>query len=330
MSLIINFNKTLMSEIDISVGIICYNQANFVHKAIQSVLGQKTKYKLELIVCDDASTDNSIEVINDTLKNVKSPNKVLQNPQNMGPLATGTLFLKNANGKYICWIDADDYWIFDKKIETQVDFLENNKDYSACFHDSKIISTITDKELSDKALFQKTHGKWKSYSQFNTYNEELFPWELINRKIIPTASLMVRNGDYLKILEKYKNLSLSISWALQLEFIKNSKFKYFNHAWSVYLDHKDGFSKKFDLVSFKLNNIKILELLLKDEYYQHFKKDIFRSISSEYFHLLHSHEAQVLSKKEYHNFLKKYRFWNKKAIAMEIESFKENFKQKKL
>lgn len=319
-----------MSEIDISVGVICYNQANFVQKAIQSVLEQKTKYKLELIVCDDASIDNSIEVINDALKNTKTPNKVLQNPQNMGPLATGILFFKNAKGKYICWIDADDYWIFDKKIETQIDFLENNKGYSACFHDAQIISTIKNEDLSDKALSQKTHGKWKLYSQFNTYNDEIFPWELINRKIIPTASLMVRNGNYLKTLEKYKDIPLSISWALQLEFIKNSKFKYFNHAWSVYLDHKDGFSKKFDLVSFKLNNIKILEILLDDEYYRHFKKDIFRSISSEYFHLLHSHEAQVLSKKEYHNFLKKYRFWNKKAIAMEIESFKENFKQKKL
>ena len=91
------------------------------------------------------------------------------------------------------------------------------------------------------------------------------PWALIERNIIPTASLIFRNTDIVGFLKKYSASEFSLSWALHLEIIKGSKFKYFNETWSVYNDHPRGISKKYDIVDFKLNNIKILESLLLDK-----------------------------------------------------------------
>lgn len=315
-------------SVDLSIGIISCNHAAFISKAILSVFEQKTSYTIELIICDDASDDNTAEVVHKLI--LKSPFKIvfLESKIRIGPLLNGLNFVQNAKGKYICWLDADDYWDFEHKIQTQIDFLESNPDYSGCFHDAKIISEIElDTEISVQ-LTEQTHGRWKRYSQFNTYQPDFYPWDVLQRRIIPTASLVVRNRDISSFFERYSDVNLSVSWALQLELIKNSKFKYFNQEWSVYYDHAKGFSKSFDLVTFKLNNINILSKLIDDEYYCHLKNNVYRAIANEYFFLLHSSEAQNRDKMEYLKYCNEYKKWVEKATKEEIESFKNIHKQK--
>lgn len=312
----------------LTIGIISFNQAHFIERAILSVLNQKTDYSMELLVCDDASDDNTSDIVNTYLEKSAIPISYLRLPDRKGPLQNGKQFIDAAKGKYICWLDADDYWCFNEKIQKQLDFLESNPDYKGCFHDATIISDIEINEHTSEQLNVQTHGRWKRYSQFNNYQFEFYPWDVLQRKIIPTASLIVRNENLTAFFEKFSDINLSISWALQLELIKNSKFKYFNQEWSVYYDHAKGFSKSFDLVTFKLNNIKILSKLLDDEYYCSLKKDVSRAIANEYFFLLHSSEAQTRSLKEYSSYCKLYSKWAEKATKEEIDSFKAMHKQK--
>lgn len=315
-------------SVDLSIGIISCNHAAFISKAILSVFEQKTSYTIELIICDDASDDNIAEVVHKLI--LKSPFKTvfLESKIRTGPLLNGLNFVQNAKGKYICWLDADDYWCFNEKIQKQLDFLESNPDYKGCFHDAKIISDIEINENTLEQLNVQTHGRWKRYSQFNNYQFEFYPWDVLQRKIIPTASLIVRNENLTAFFEKFSDINLSVSWALQLELIKNSKFKYFNEEWSVYYDHAKGFSKSFDLVTFKLNNIKVLLKFLDDDYYRLLKKDVYRAIANEYFYLLHSSEAQKRSAKEYLSYCKAYSKWSEKATIAETDSFKAMHKQK--
>lgn len=321
-------HKTILMGIDLSIGIISCNQAEFIVKAINSVFEQKTSYVIELIICDDASDDATDKVVNEMMP--KSPFKwvYLKNQNRIGPLLTGNNFAKNANGKYLCWLDADDFWCYEFKIQKQIDFLEANNEYKGCFHDAKIISDIQINENTSVQLSEQTHGYWKRYSQFNAYQPDFYPWDVLQRKIIPTASLIVRNVDLSSFFSRHNDINLSVSWALQLELIKNGKFKYFNEEWSVYFDHADGFSKSIDLVTFKLNNIKILSKLIDDDYYSFLKKDVYRAIVNEYFFLLHSSEAQKRGKKEYHSYCKEYSKWSEKATKEEIESFKTAHKLK--
>lgn len=91
----------------VSVVIPCYNYARYLPDAIQSVLHQKTSFPFELIVVDDQSTDDSIEVAQRLLDNV--PNAVVAKArENGGPSKARNYGISIAKGQYILCLDADD------------------------------------------------------------------------------------------------------------------------------------------------------------------------------------------------------------------------------
>ena len=84
-----------------------YNKAAYVKKAIRSVLEQ-TYPHYELIVVNDGSTDNSADVAKKILKDV--PNTRLINQENAGVSTARNNGVAQANGDYVCFLDADDWW----------------------------------------------------------------------------------------------------------------------------------------------------------------------------------------------------------------------------
>ena len=90
----------------VTVVCLCYNQARFVKEAIRSVLTQ-TYENIELIIVDDASTDNSVEEIRDALKDHPEI-KLIQLPTNKGNCRAFNHALSFATGEYIIDLAADD------------------------------------------------------------------------------------------------------------------------------------------------------------------------------------------------------------------------------
>ena len=107
-----------------------YNSEKFVAEAIESILNQ-THQNLELIIIDDASVDKSWEVIQEYIKKDERV-KAFRNEENMNIPKTRNRLLKkvSAESKYIAMLDSDDV-AMSERLERQVDFLENNTDYSA-------------------------------------------------------------------------------------------------------------------------------------------------------------------------------------------------------
>lgn len=266
----------------VSVVIVSYNQKNFIAKTIESVLSQKTNFKYEIIITDDHSTDETLEIIKRFKAKSKNHISLIESTRNVGPYKNGLQGYKCAKGKYVIWIDGDDYWDCETKLQTQTDFLEAHNDYAGCFHDARIVHQ---KDISGKSSNQ-SQGEFKLYSQFNEYQSEFSPWHLIKRNLIPTASLLFRNGVNLENVFTSKNNELSLNWALHLSIIKNSKFKYFNEPWSVYNDHPNGISKRRSLLEFKKANITILQNLLLDVFYKGLARDIYESMANEYLQIL--------------------------------------------
>ncbi len=93
----------------ISVIIPLYNKAPYVEKAIQSVFAQ-TYTDWELIVIDDGSTDNSVSVV-EAMHCITCSDKVRLNQQkNVGVSTTRNRGVEMAQGEYVCFLDADDWW----------------------------------------------------------------------------------------------------------------------------------------------------------------------------------------------------------------------------
>ncbi len=106
----------------VSVFVASYNNAKYIRESLDSVLTQTYPY-IELIIVDDASIDNSVQVIEDWLAETKYSAKFIQNEKNLGICKSSNVFLSNATGAYTSWLASDDIML-PHKLATQVTLLE--------------------------------------------------------------------------------------------------------------------------------------------------------------------------------------------------------------
>lgn len=106
-----------------------FNSEAYISETISSIINQ-TYPNWELVLIDDCSTDNTIEIVQTFIR--KHPNiKLIKNPANLGAAITRNKGIEAAKGAYIAFLDGDDVWK-PKKLETQLDFMNSN-DCDVCF-----------------------------------------------------------------------------------------------------------------------------------------------------------------------------------------------------
>lgn len=121
-----------MSEL-VSIITPTYNAEKFITETLKSVQNQ-TYQNWEMILVDDASTDETVKIISDFAKK-DSRIKLFKLEKNSGNGFARNIALEKAVGKYIAYLDADDLW-FPNKLEKQIQFLkENNLHFTFSFYD---------------------------------------------------------------------------------------------------------------------------------------------------------------------------------------------------
>ena len=116
----------------VSVIIPAYNSANTIIRALQSVVAQ-TRAPLEIIVVDDASTDNTREVAANFASTSSIPLRVITQSSNGGPSAARNTGWDAASGDYIAFLDADDQW-HPRKIELQYPVMQSQPGVTMSCH----------------------------------------------------------------------------------------------------------------------------------------------------------------------------------------------------
>lgn len=107
----------------VSVIIPSYNHGIYIKKAIDSVLEQEIA--CEIIIIDDASDDNTYDLVKPYISNRV---QYIKNIKNMGVAASRNIGIEQAKGKYIAFLDSDDWWK-KGKLKAQVKVLEQNKGF---------------------------------------------------------------------------------------------------------------------------------------------------------------------------------------------------------
>lgn len=115
----------------VSICCITYNQEKYIEDTIKGFLAQKTSFPIEIIIHDDASTDNTAVIVKEYAD--KYPEKIhpiyqVENQFSKGIKVSATYVWPQAKGKYIALCEGDDYWTDPFKLQKQVDFLESNPD----------------------------------------------------------------------------------------------------------------------------------------------------------------------------------------------------------
>jgi glycosyltransferase involved in cell wall biosynthesis len=136
----------------VSVAMISYNHGDYITQAVESVLMQQTNFYFELVIGDDHSTDNTRKILEGIQQNHENI-RILPPGPNVGMMKNAKRTIQACRGKYIAFIEGDDYWTDPLKLQTQIDFLEKNPDYTLSFHNVRILNSKNplEQQLSNKA-----------------------------------------------------------------------------------------------------------------------------------------------------------------------------------
>ncbi len=126
------------SDIEVSISCTTYNHEKYIRKCLDGFLIQKTSFKYEIIIHDDASTDGTKQIIEEYIKKYPGVFNATFQTENQYSKGIKTIMSKfnfpKCKGKYIAVCEGDDYWIDENKLQEQYDLLESNQNVNLCFH----------------------------------------------------------------------------------------------------------------------------------------------------------------------------------------------------
>ncbi|MDD4969924.1 MAG: glycosyltransferase [Paludibacter sp.] len=145
-----------MENLILSVWIITYNQEKYISECLNSILMQHTNFEFEIVIGEDHSTDITRTICE---KYAKEHSNIILLPleHNLGLVKNWERTLFACQGKYIAMCEGDDYWIDSYKLQKQIDFLENNKSYSMCVSNRKVL--LTDGTFYDDISIKECYTK---------------------------------------------------------------------------------------------------------------------------------------------------------------------------
>ena len=182
-----NDNKTLVS-------IICltYNHERYIRDALAGFLMQKTAFQYEIIVHDDASTDDTQNIIKEFA--LKHPGLIMPIYQDKNQYSLGREVFSDhirplIKGKYVALCDGDDYWISSDKLQKQVDLLENN---------SQAVMSVALTHI------YKQDGLRNQYLETtSSRKDEVIEYEDLRRSYYHTSTYLIRSSAFLDAHAKY-------------------------------------------------------------------------------------------------------------------------------
>ena len=212
----------------VSICCITFNHGKFIKNCLEGFVTQKTIFDFEILVFDDASVDETQQIILEYSRKHNNIVTFLQTENQWSKKKYGILdwLFPAAKGKYIALCEGDDYWTDPLKLQKQVDFLEANPWYVQVFHNAL---AIYNDQSSESFLYCKALQK-----------EDLETKDLLKYgNIIPTCS-SVFHRNILKELPKWMSQLSMGDFPINLLLSLQGKVRYFNEVMSVYRIHSGG------------------------------------------------------------------------------------------
>lgn len=209
----------------VSVFVVTYNQEKYIQECLDGIVNQKVNFEYEVVIGEDCSTDKTLEICK-MYADKYSQIKLLPSKKNMGFIKNWERVLNACEGEYIAMCEGDDYWSDINKLQKQVDFLDENQEYSVCgglinhyYEESKTFEAL---EMPDAVLYPK--GRDVTLDNF------MYPY------IMRTATICFRRKA-LNGIDRFSKIKDVILFAALLE---QGKGFVFNQIFSVYRKHNLG------------------------------------------------------------------------------------------
>jgi glycosyltransferase involved in cell wall biosynthesis len=317
----------------LTIACIAYNHEKYIARCIEGFLVQETDFPFEIIIHDDASTDNTQNIIREYKEKYPNIIKPILQTENhwigKGISATVTVVWPSCRGKYIAWCEGDDYWTDPFKLQKQVTFLEQNPDYSICFH--RVYELIDDSQLIKSLLNQEEEEKTFTIEYLAGYN------------FIHTPSVVFRN-NFSETLPNWLSKSPVGDYPLHLLNARKGLIKYYPECMAVYRKHSAStWSSLSAQKTFEKWHL-LLNLLLKEEFPNKVKEILMehrRAVDTDYLKIIFEDDynkflsimetysandpelARQWLLKHYPDYIRRIKLSRSYKLSLKLSSFKE-------
>ncbi len=211
----------------VSVLMSAYNHGEYLAQAIESVIGQRAPFRFELLIGDDCSTDNTLEVAQDYQRRHPDSIRVFTGENNVGAYLNDVRLTKASRGTYLAYCEGDDYWNTPGKLARQVAFLEEHPDHGAVH--------------SEFAWIAYARGKWRSLPRTRRYQGIDVPEGdifdvLLRAQLMQTCTVLVRSDlvrRYLRSEVPFAD-SVAADWPFVLFVSRHSRIGYIDEPLATY------------------------------------------------------------------------------------------------
>ena len=224
----------------VAVWMVTYNHGEFIENAIESVMMQKSTFKYKLFIGEDNSTDKTREICKKLQEKYTDRIELILHEKNIGANSNGMYMYKRcleSGSKYIALLEGDDFWTDPNKLQKQVDFLEQNLNYSICFTN---LNLLINNNLENSDINQLINSKKNHSASLENF---LSPY------VWYTPTCVFRN-----VVNFNKVKALLYDTSIFSILLKYGNAYLINDVTSVYRIHNQGtWSMKSKLYKLKLN-----------------------------------------------------------------------------
>lgn len=202
----------MQDNIKVSVLCLVYNHAKVLRKCLNGFVSQKVNFKFEVLIHDDASTDESPQIIKEyeqKYPDIIKPIYQKENQYQKGINISDTYQFPRAKGKYYAMCEGDDIWTDENKLQKQFDFMEKNQTVTMCVHK---VCQINMENGNKKILPQKPRT-----SRMLTSNEVI----INGGGYYPTCSMFFKGG--MKRLSDFDNIKTTGDFRLLMSAVIEGK-----------------------------------------------------------------------------------------------------------
>lgn len=250
-------NQIVENKSEYMVSVMCstYNQIKYIRTCLDSLVSQKTNFKYEIIVKDDASTDGQQEILKEYYEKYPDKIRLLLLEENHYQHGKGDIAFEKAfkmtRGKYIAMCEGDDFWTDNDKLQTQVDFMEQHPDYSLCGH---------------AAYYANENGSLRKdkFFRLSDTSREVSIEEILTNWVMATNSLLYRKDAREDIIIPFKGKCRNGDYATMVYLALHGRVYYFDKFMSAYRICSNGsLSQRYikDMAFFRDTNIEYFKML---------------------------------------------------------------------
>jgi len=240
-----------------------YNSETFISQTIDSVLNQSHK-NLELILVDDASTDGTRDILEKYRLKDTRVRTILLN-ENGGSGIARNKGIENASGRYLAFVDSDDYWHCDKLV-SQLEFMRTNN-YSFTYTSYAFINESGSLERESNVAPNKCNYLRLLIQNCIGCSTVVVDMDVLGKEYMPDLRNRQDWGLWLKYIRKsgkaYRLTESNTFYRIRKNSISSNKFKLLKYHWQIYRQ-VEGYNAIFAMLLFALNIPTVLFYILRN------------------------------------------------------------------